>query len=416
MTVDVEARLRADLPRVVELLADREDPPVVPATRRSRTARMVVGASVVAALLVASSVVIVDGGDGSGSRGIDTAGSSGAREATTEGWVRLPRSGLGGRTNTAVVWTGSEVLVWGGNVGSMYYQDGVAYDPGTGAWRRIDANRWAGPGALHAWTGERLYVVAKRSGAVYDLARDAWADVGYLPDDVMSGFVGLTWSGTDLYGTVGGSEGLRIARYDESRDGWDLGAALPAADDALSVWENSTSWSGDEVVVWNGVRAGWAYRPADDTWRTLPELDGALAGLASDLVVVGDQPLVVYAYDGASGRTLGVARLDGDTWHTVLETPTADLRRPTAVTDGAGVYVVDATGGAGPRRIDLSTSTVTELAGSPLSPAAGTTGRWAGTGLFVWGGLPTGSSTGRPDAAWYTPVPTSDRTEDDLAR
>ena len=56
---------------------------------------------------------------------------------THDGWTPLPASGLGGRTNVAVVWTGSEVLVWGGNVGSMFYQHGVAYDPSTGTWHRI---------------------------------------------------------------------------------------------------------------------------------------------------------------------------------------------------------------------------------------------------------------------------------------
>ena len=364
----------------------------------ARTLVAGVVAALVAVVLGVAVLVVAEPG-GSDDRRIETNES----QVTTDGWTPLPPSGLGHRTNVAAVWTGSEVLVWGGNVGIMYYQQGAAYDPATGTWRKIASNRWAGPGTLSVWTGEQLVVVGKRSGAVYNVAQDSWKELGYLPDGVNTGFGGLAWSGSDLYGAVWGADDLRIARYDALNDRWTMSSGQTTSGGSRNQGGNLATWVGDEVVIWGGARSGWAYRPSSDTWRTLPELKGNLPHLASKLIVVGTRPTLVYAYDGVAGRMLGVAQLDQGEWTTIVEASSPDFERPSAATDGQTIYAVDVQGSGAPTRVDLPTKAVIRIDGAPLSSGSGKVSTWSGTGLFVWGGIPadTTPSTNPPESAWY---------------
>ncbi len=48
-------------------------------------------------------------------------------------WTALPASPLHSRTDPVAVWTGRQMIVWGGNnsAGNKSYTDGAAYTPGT---------------------------------------------------------------------------------------------------------------------------------------------------------------------------------------------------------------------------------------------------------------------------------------------
>src|SRR4051794_34478763 len=67
--------------------------------------------------------------------------------AEPPGWTssitRLPAAPLSARRDVAAVWTGSEMLVWGGFAGNQaaetYYADGAGYDPGKNRWRTLPA-------------------------------------------------------------------------------------------------------------------------------------------------------------------------------------------------------------------------------------------------------------------------------------
>jgi hypothetical protein len=59
-----------------------------------------------------------------------------ACDPATSQWTALPAAPLTGRAFPAAVWTGSQMIVWGGyttsdNDTSVSYTDGAAYTPGT---------------------------------------------------------------------------------------------------------------------------------------------------------------------------------------------------------------------------------------------------------------------------------------------
>src|SRR5207249_3979604 len=50
-------------------------------------------------------------------------------EPTTRRWYRLPSSGLSARTGPRLVWTGSQILIWGGGTDGKAFADGAAFTP-----------------------------------------------------------------------------------------------------------------------------------------------------------------------------------------------------------------------------------------------------------------------------------------------
>jgi hypothetical protein len=116
-----------------------------------------------------------------------TVGQSPDPHAKAAGWKRLPDPPLSPRLGQVTVWTGSEVIVVGGDIGdpcppnadcaraTAAARDGAAYDPAARTWRPIaDA-----PVTLPAYTAGvvvkgHLFVRHDNALLDYDVATDRW--------------------------------------------------------------------------------------------------------------------------------------------------------------------------------------------------------------------------------------------------
>src|SRR5262249_48910811 len=67
---------------------------------------------------------------------------------------------LDGRAFHTAVWTGTEMIVWGGNSNSGVLNDGGRYDPSTNTWTATNFNNAPEPHTLHTavWTGSEMIV------------------------------------------------------------------------------------------------------------------------------------------------------------------------------------------------------------------------------------------------------------------
>jgi N-acetylneuraminic acid mutarotase len=88
------------------------------------------------------------------------AGDGGSRPSAGAGWRQLAASPLSPRIGHSAVWTGSELLIWGGRTtGGSPKGDGAAYDPAGDRWRRLPPAPLAGRfGHAAVWTGTELLV------------------------------------------------------------------------------------------------------------------------------------------------------------------------------------------------------------------------------------------------------------------
>lgn len=272
-------------------------------------------------------------------------------------WDALAPIELPGRVDHTAVWTGTEMVMWGGTQGMRQpMRDGARYDPGADAWQPMSVRDAPIERDDHVavWTGEEMIVWGGNytdeqtekldDGGRYDPIADRWRPLRDAPltarDDPRAVWTGremIVWGGRDEQQHTGDG-----ARYWPRKNRWRKvsakGAPAPRED-------HSAVWTGTEMIVWGGVvrdadgerhqlATGGRYDPATDTWRPLtldeapaPREDGVVVWTGRDLLVWGGQENDVPLASGA--RYVAAA----DRWCSI-----AGDDAPAARRDHAGVW------------------------------------------------------------------------------
>jgi hypothetical protein len=211
--------------------------------------------------------------------GDEVHGDGAAFNPATGTWRPLARGPLSARSGAAAVWTGDEVLIWGG--GHEGTNDGAAYDPAADEWRTLPASP-LGPripvGAV--WTGTEMLVWGDASraasavdGAAYDPEADRWRELPPAPfalNEATADWTGdeLIVFGANLDGNNwSDTEHARGAAFDPATDEWRMLPPYPFSPQA-----STAVWTGNELIVWDYELRAAAYDPGRDEWRPLPKL------------------------------------------------------------------------------------------------------------------------------------------------
>lgn len=220
-------------------------------------------------------------------------------------WQEVPPAPLSLRDQSAVTWTGSQLVLWGGygtsrsqtEPGGPVMDDGAVYDLASNTWRPMaDGPLLGGSVQGTIWTGREVvfqwgYVDVDELPVwvAYDPASDAWRD---FPAPSNGANVTVN-AGADLvaFGT-GHDENERgeaifsgtAQVYEAATGAWrDLGVtALPARSGP-----GQTSWTGSRLVVSVGSAGHplYALEPATGRWSRLPNPSD---GRAEDSMTGGD--------------------------------------------------------------------------------------------------------------------------------
>lgn len=430
---DLDAALREYFEQVAPpidttALPGAAHPPPVP--RRPRFGPLIaVAAAAVVTVAVGLSVVLFD----------DAADPPVATAPVTVPELTLPAPVADGweallpgdpRASHAAVWTGDQMIVWGG-VASVAPRapgllTGARYDPAVPSWAPIaPAPLAAGRGMTAVWTGDEMIVwggaevrgdvaVGSAAGAAYDPAADAWRPLAQAPLSPRWQHRAV-WTGSEMIVLGGFATGEPAgfvadgAAYDPATDTWRLLAPTPFSHPpALPL----VAWDGTRVLVWAGELAnpedpaggeGAAYDPATDTWYAIapaPLEPGPYAGAWT-----GSELLAVGGYGTGEGTDLQAAAYDPATgeWR-ALPTPPGGVRfNFTATWTGTELLVV------GGDRADWLDPVDQDAAYDPMADAwravpdlpaarpAGHTAVWSGNRLIVWGGY-SGAVADEPPA------------------
>ena len=236
---------------------------------------------------------------------------NGAYNPAGNRWRRISSEGVLGGAVT--VWTGRQVLMWGG--GDVAF--GAAYTPATNTWRGLPASPLVGrQRPVGAWTGTELIIAGGSTAdgkvlgdaAAYNPATRSWRRLPAMPEPRGGGTA--TWDGSEVL-VVGGSGPYSEVRpyvrlhtdgvaYDPATNRW---RRLPAMEGGRM--DHTAVWSGRHLLVWGGrtLRAGtWtapahglAYDPAGNRWSALPR--SPLRGRAGHVAVwTGTQMLIWGGY------------------------------------------------------------------------------------------------------------------------
>src|SRR5699024_9044825 len=158
---------------------------------------------------------------------------------STDTWVATGTAGAPTpRVSHSVVWTGTEMIVWGGEDGTLPTNTGGRYNPATDSWTATSTTNAPAARGVHTavWTGSEMIV---------------W---GGGPDAA-----GCVIQGTPL--NTGG-------RYNPATDSWTPTSTTNAPSPRAG---HSAIWTGSEMIVWGGATStnvffntGGRYNPATD--------------------------------------------------------------------------------------------------------------------------------------------------------
>jgi hypothetical protein len=219
-----------------------------------------------------------------------------AFDAATLTWHALPPSPLTGRSWAAGVWTGHEVVIWGGAHGHSSEDgvdyDGAAYDPATDSWRTISQPSLGPTPVIGAvWTGDEMVVIGGSASAAYDPVSDTWRPIPDPPVELSAAHAAWTGDEVIVFGAF-----LAGDRFQTSTA---IGAAY---DPTANVWHEITPselqpnaqtavWDGSRLVALDYGLASASFDPAVNEWTGLPrmpfnECEGYPAAAAANGVVM----------------------------------------------------------------------------------------------------------------------------------
>jgi N-acetylneuraminic acid mutarotase len=220
------------------------------------------------------SEMIVWGGIGFDAHRYPIAVNSGARyNPQTDTWMPLKTEGApDGRFRHTAIYTGEEMIIWGGSteptfvypLDAPFSNTGGRYSPTTESWSAVTTSRAPEPRYWHTavWTGTEMIIfggfgsptlTAKR----YNPELNAWLPVRGAPDPrdrhtaVWTGTEMIVWGGRrPPYGTEPLNTG---ARYDPTNDAWRPTSLRGAPEPRRN---HTVVWTGSEMVIWGGLGSG----------------------------------------------------------------------------------------------------------------------------------------------------------------
>lgn len=323
------------------------------------------------AVWTGTDLIVWGGTGGVAANGVDPTFNDGARfNAATGVWTTLPAlNAPTGRYGHTAVWTGTEMIIWGGfrveaTVGmatTITLNSGARYNPLTNVWSSMDTTTAPSARTKHmaVWAGS--------------------------PANRMIVFGGTT-DGNMIYESSG-------ATYNPETDSWTPTSLMNAPQSNSS---QVAVWSGSEMIITGGFSSGSRYHPISNSWTFMAPSGGFFFGSTYPAAVWANGEMLLYS-NSMSTQSLQSYSPIANLWQTLttagLPVPTPAIPKPTAVWSGRDMLVwgVSTSNGAispttSGARYSPSAGTWTnmETSGAPATPYGSSV--WTGSEMLLWGG------------------------------
>ena len=251
------------------------------------------------------------------------------------------------RREPMAVWTGTEMIVWGGFNGASRENTGGRYNPMTDTWTATSLVNVPDGVVGHSsvWTGNEMIIwggitttVNTNAGSRYNPSNDTWTATSVLNAPSVRNTHTAVWTGTEMivWGGKGNVPSLNDgASYDPSTDVW---TPISSVGTPSNRFAHKAVWTGRKMLVWGGapfntVLAGGLYNPLNDSWETMSTTDSPSPRVNFTSVWTGTDFIVWGGFNGSSLDTGGQYNLISDTW-----TPTNVNDAPPPRNDAIAVW------------------------------------------------------------------------------
>lgn len=335
-------------------------------------------------------------------------------------WQLLPTEGApDAREQHSAVWTGSKMIIWGGNggPGKLVLDTGAVYDSTNRTWSPVSMT--GAPSARHShqavWTGSKMIIWGgygasgeASGGGMYDPVTDSWTALTTTGEPTKRIRHTALWNGKTMVVFGGLANNLPInkgAAFDPMTNAW---SNIATSGQPSGRFNHTAIWTGDRMYIWGGqdyadwLWTGSSYNPTTNAWvGPTPFANVPEARELQAAVWTGSQMLVWGGWNG--GQYLN----SGGTFDPVTSTwkATSLTGAPTGRAEHSGVWTGKTLviwGGCGNVSCDvlyddggILTPDATGGTWVPIASVAFMPGRrrhttvFTGSSMIVWGGKTT---------------------------
>lgn len=329
-----------------------------------------------------------------------------------EKWTATSATGVpDSRNKHTAIWTGSEMIVWGGERNFSRRDTGGKYNPATDTWTPTNTTGAPSPRYSHTaiWTGsemiiwggsDNLFPFITNTGGRYNPTTDTWIATSTTnAPSVRSGQTAI-WSGSEMI--IWGGEGLPCGgactllnsggRYNPSTDTW---VTTSLANVPTARLGHTAVWAGSVMLVWGGyngnthLSTGGQYNPITNAWTAIstasaPSARSGHTGVwtGTEMIIWGGYASPVYPNTG--GRYNPATNI----WMATSTTNTPGPRSDhTAVWTGSEMIVWGGSNLDSGRRYNPSNDSWIATSDTNVPSArSGHCAVWTGSTMLVWGG------------------------------
>lgn len=324
-----------------------------------------------------------------------------------------------GRYGHTIIWTGEEMIVWGGYYNINHFlNDGARYDPTTDTWTPTSTEN-APIGRLRhtaIWTGEEMIVwggesggggATTNTGGIYNPATDTWTSI--TTDNAPSAreMHSAIWTGEEMI-IWGGCPSINCSqvfnnggKYNPETDTW---IPLPSEAALTPRHFHQAIWTGNRMILWGGTSdyQGISFDPNTNIWTPISSVNAPTPTFQGTSVWTGEEVLVwggctvwstlpCPSYVNSGGRYYP----NTDTWRPITANSAPFTRwthsaiwtgKEMVIWGGCGESCFDSGGKYNPK-FDKWKVLTTDNAPSPRSNHKAI---WTNTSMIVWGGCNIG--------------------------
>jgi hypothetical protein len=241
------------------------------------------------------------------------------------------------------LWTGTEMIVWGGSDVGGWLNTGGRYNPGTDSWTATSIANAPSFRALHTalWTGSEMIIWGggRNTGGRYNPGTDSWTATSTTSAPAGRIFHTAVWTGSEMivWGGFGNSGFLNDGgRYNPGTDRWTATSSINAP---VRRAHHTAVWTGSEMIVWGGanriyLKSGAKYNPSADSWTATSTTNAPGAREGHKAVWTGNQMIVWGGGDGTNYFNTGGRYSPGaNSW-----TATSTINAPNGGSSHAAVW------------------------------------------------------------------------------
>ncbi len=221
------------------------------------------------------------------------------------------------RTMHTAVWTGSKMIIWGGQSNYVDINTGGQYDVAANSWTPTSTINAPVGRELHSaiWTGSKMIVwggwwandtsiIFLNSGGIYDPVLDSWIQTSTINapptrrthhNAVWTGSKMIVWGGFDTISGFTNTGGI----YDPDSDTWTEMSTVNAPDGRD--WFTAI-WTGSKMIIWGGeamvggqqgpVNTGGIFDPALNSWTPTSLVSAPLAREEHSAIWTGNKMVI----------------------------------------------------------------------------------------------------------------------------